>query len=155
MTGMYNSLMNKTGGDAAAAVASQGASIWAVLHAAHTLEDRVEEALGRAGLSTPKYSVLNALVETGEALSLSELATRLSCVRSNMTQLVDRLEADGLVKRVSDPHDRRAVKAAITEEGTARCAGGAAELEKVHAAFSANVSESDREALVRLLSAVK
>lgn len=152
---MYNSLMNKTGGDAAAAVASQGVSIWAVLHAAHTLEDRVEEALAKAGLSTPKYSVLNALVETGEALSLSELATRLSCVRSNMTQLVDRLEADGLVKRVSDPHDRRAVKAAITDEGTVRFTAGSAELEKLHTVFSASVSESDRDALVRLLSAVK
>jgi DNA-binding MarR family transcriptional regulator len=147
--------MNKTGGDAAVTVASQGVSIWAVLHAAHALEDRVEEALGRAGLSTPKYSVLNALVETGEALSLSELATRLSCVRSNMTQLVDRLEADGLVKRVSDPHDRRAVKAAITDEGTKRYTAGSAELEKLHAVFSAGVSESDRQALVRLLSVVK
>lgn len=152
---MYHSLMNNTGGDAAATVASQGASIWAILHAAHALEDRVEEALGRAGLSTPKYSVLNALMETGEALSLSDLAGRLSCVRSNMTQLVDRLETDGLVRRVSDPHDRRAVKAAITAGGKARYEAGTAELEQVHAAFSATVSESDRAALVRLLSAVK
>src|SRR5690242_14394994 len=132
---MYHSLMNNAGGDVAAAVASEGVSIWAVLHAAHTLEDKVEEALARAGLSTPKYSVLNALVETGEALSLSELAARLSCVRSNMTQLVDRLEADGLVKRVSDPHDRRAVRAAITSEGRARYDAGAREVEKLHQEF--------------------
>lgn len=152
---MYHSLMNNTSGDAAAGVAAQGASIWAVLHAAHTLEDKVEEALGRAGLSTPKYSVLNALVETGEALSLSELAARLSCVRSNMTQLVDRLEAEGLVKRVSDPHDRRAVKAAITEEGRARYEAGVKEVDKLHKDFAATVSESDRAALVRLLSAIE
>jgi DNA-binding MarR family transcriptional regulator len=152
---MYHSLMNNTGGDVAAAVAAQGASIWAILHAAHTLEDKVEEALGRAGLSTPKYSVLNALVETGHALSLSELAARLSCVRSNMTQLVDRLEADGLVKRVSDPHDRRAVKAAITDEGRARYEAGSKELDTLHQEFSATVEEADRAALVRLLSAIK
>jgi DNA-binding MarR family transcriptional regulator len=151
---MYHSLMNNTS-DAAATVANQGASIWAVLHAAHALEDKVEEALGRAGLSTPKYSVLNALVETGEALSLSELAARLSCVRSNMTQLVDRLESDGLVKRVSDPNDRRAVKAAITDEGRLRCQAGSSELDRVHQEFASSVSEQDREALVRLLSAVK
>jgi len=152
---MYNSLMNNMSGDAAAAVITQETSIWAVLHAAHTLEDRVEEALGRAGLSTPKYSVLNALVETGDALSLSELASRLSCVRSNMTQLVDRLEAEGLVKRVSDPHDRRAVKAAITEEGRARYEAGAKEVEALHKDFAATVSEADRAALVRLLSAIE
>ena len=34
-----------------------------------------------------------------------------------MTQLVDRLEADGLVRRVADPTDRRSVKAEITDEG--------------------------------------
>ena len=76
----------------------------------------------------PKYSVLSELVTAGQALSLSELASRLSCVRSNMTQLVDRLESDGLVKRVSDPHDRRAVKAAITDEGRSRCEAGSLEL---------------------------
>ena len=152
---MYHSLMNNTSGDATATVASPGASIWAVLHAAHTLEDKVEQVLGKAGLSTPKYSVLNALVETGEALSLSDLAARLSCVRSNMTQLVDRLEADGLVRRVSDPHDRRAVKAAITDEGRARYEAGVGELEKLHTDFSAGVSEADRAALVRVLSVIK
>lgn len=151
---MYHSLMNNTS-DAAATVANHGASIWAVLHAAHTLEDKVEEALGKAGLSTPKYSVLNALVETGEALSLSDLAARLSCVRSNMTQLVDRLETDGLVQRVSDPHDRRAVKAAITDEGRVRYEAGSAELDKVHQEFASSVSEADSQALVRLLSAIK
>ena len=152
---MYHSLMNNAVGDAAATVGSQGASIWAVLHAAHVLEDKVEEALGKAGLSTPKFSVLNALVETGEALSLSDLAARLSCVRSNMTQLVDRLEADGLVRRVSDPHDRRAVKAALTEEGRKRYESGAAELNDLHRDFSAGVSEEDRAALVRMLSVIK
>lgn len=151
---MYHSLMNNMGGDAGSAVET-GTSIWAVLHAAHTLEDKVEEALGRAELSTPKYSVLNALVETGEALSLSDLAARLSCVRSNMTQLVDRLEAEGLVKRVSDPHDRRAVKAAITDEGRVRYEAGAREVDKLHRDFAATVSESDRAALVRLLSAIE
>jgi DNA-binding MarR family transcriptional regulator len=152
---MYHSLMNNVGGDAAAAVETQGASIWAVLHAAHSLEDKVEEALARAGLSTPKYSVLNALVETGEALSLSDLASRLSCVRSNMTQLVDRLEADGFVKRVSDPHDRRAVKAEITEEGRTRFEAGAKEVDRLHKEFATMVSESDRAALVRVLSAIE
>ena len=148
---MYHSLMNNTG-DAATTVASQGASIWAVLHAAHALEDKVEEALGRAGLSTPKYSVLNALVETGEALSLSDLAARLSCVRSNMTQLVDRLEADGLVERVDDPADRRCVRAVLTELGAQRYEAGTEAIRKVQAALTAGVSAADRAHFLRILS---
>ena len=35
------------------------------------------------------------------------LAERLTCAKSNVTQLVDRLEADGLVRRKLDPSDRR------------------------------------------------
>jgi len=129
-------------------------AIFAVLHAARTLEDRVEDALERAGLSIPKYSVLNELVAAAEPLSLSELASRLSCVRSNMTQLVDRLEGEQLVRRVPDATDRRAVKAAITEEGRRRHEAGAEELAKLHREFSGNVSDGDREALLRVLSAL-
>ena len=39
-----------------------------------------------------------------------------------MTDVVDVLERDGLVKRVPDPEDRRSVLAVLTEEGLARVA---------------------------------
>ena len=139
----------------AVAKGTSDTTIFELLHAAHALEDRVEVALSKAGLSMPKYSVLTALVETGEPVSLSELATRLSCVRSNMTQLVDRLEAEGLVRRVDDPADRRIVKAAITESGRAKQSLGVERINELHRDFSANVVHSDRAAVGRLLSALK
>ena len=140
---------------AAIAKGTSDTTIFELLHAAHALEDRVEVALSKAGLSMPKYSVLTALVETGEPVSLSELATRLSCVRSNMTQLVDRLEAEGLVRRVDDPADRRIVKAAITESGRAKQSLGLERIKELHRDFSTNVVDSDRAAVGRLLSALK
>jgi DNA-binding MarR family transcriptional regulator len=150
---MYNSYINymlpaetSTGDDT---------TIFALLDAAHALEDRLESALNRAGLSTPKYSVLKALVASDGPLSLSDLASELSCVRSNMTQLVDRLEADGLVKRVDDPADRRVVKAAITEEGKRRQEAGANEIDALHREFAARVDAADRAALQRLLAVLK
>ena len=129
-------------------------SIFSLLHAAHALEAKVEDALERAGLSSPKYAVLSALTTASAPLSLSELATELSCVRSNMTQLVDRLEADGLVRRVHCPEDRRLVRAEITQEGRTRHSNGAAELAKLHQAFAAKVRPDDRAAVERLLSAL-
>ncbi|HEY4303283.1 MAG TPA: MarR family transcriptional regulator [Gemmatimonadaceae bacterium] len=129
-------------------------SIFALLEAAHALEAKVEAALERAGLSSPKYSVLSALVASQRPLSLSELANELSCVRSNMTQLVDRLESDGLVRRVHCPNDRRLVHAEITDEGRARQANGADEIAQLHRDFSAKVQPDDRAALERLLSAL-
>jgi DNA-binding MarR family transcriptional regulator len=133
---------------------SSDTTIFSLLHAAHALEDKLEETLNGVGLSTPKYSVLNELNSAGTPLSLSDLAARLSCVRSNMTQLVDRLEGDGLVKRVDDPADRRGVKAAITEEGQARYEVGYAEVARLHEDFAASVGDEDKAALRRLLTAL-
>ena len=143
---MYHSAMNDRAGKA------PDTTIFSLLHAAHALEDRVETALQNAGLSTPKYSVLSALVAAGEPLSLSELANRLSCVRSNMTQLVDRLESEELVRRVDDPKDRRIVKASITDAGRERQEAGAERIEQLHQDFAASVKEEDRAALGRLLT---
>ena len=98
---MYNSYVNNTDGQDPAKSPAADTTIFSVIHAAHALEEKLEDALEKAELSMPKFSVLNELVSAGEALSLSELASRLSCVRSNMTQLVDRLEADGLVRRTA------------------------------------------------------
>ena len=152
---MYNSYVNNTGGRASTKGAAADTTIFSVIHAAHALEDKLEEALERAELSMPKFSVLNELVSAGEALSLGELASRLSCVRSNMTQLVDRLEADGLVRRVACPTDRRSVKAEITEAGRVRQADGTKEVTRLQDEVAASVPVEDRATLVRLLAHLK
>ena len=101
-----------------------------------------------------KFSVLSQLVAAGEPLALGELAGRLSCVRSNMTQLIDRLEADGLVRRVSCPTDRRSVKAEISELGRERQAHAAAEVAKVNAEVAGLVEPEHHAALERLTQAL-
>ena len=74
-----------------------------LLDAARSIQERLERALEGVGLSSAKYQALEALAQARAPLTLGELAGRLRCVRSNITQLVDRLEADGLVRRVDDP----------------------------------------------------
>jgi DNA-binding MarR family transcriptional regulator len=133
---------------------SSDQTIFALLHAAHALEAKVEAELEAVGLSGPKFSVLSELVKAGEPLPLSELASRLSCVRSNMTQLVDRLEADGLVQRVACPSDRRSVKAEITYLGRERQAAGMIQVGRLHEAFAAAVPSADRGAIERMLKAL-
>jgi len=91
--------------------------LFAVLHAAGVLESRVESRLSEAGLSMAKLAALRQLTLAGESLPLGQLAERLACVKSNVTQLVDRLEADGLVSREGDPSDRRSRLAVMTEAG--------------------------------------
>ena len=129
--------------------------MYPLLHAAHVLEKRLEDALASVELSLPKYGALTVLVQASEPISLSELANRLTCVRSNITQLVDRLENDGLVRRVDDPADRRAKRAEVTALGLRRQAAGERQVALVRDALARTVADQDRTALLAALSAIR
>ena len=113
---MHSSVMNDNSSPTIP-TAESGAFLFRVLGAAREVQMRLESALDEIGLSPAKAGVLKALVKAGEPMPLSELATCNKCVRSNVTQLVDRLEADGLVRRIADPDDRRVTLAELTLEG--------------------------------------
>jgi DNA-binding MarR family transcriptional regulator len=125
------------------------------LQIAQAIEERLEEALEGVDLSLAKYSAIKHLALTDEPLSLSEMATRLVCVRSNISQLVDRLESDGLVRRVEDPRDRRCVRAALTDLGRERQDTGSRRLETVREEILEVLSEIDRGALERALERLR
>jgi DNA-binding MarR family transcriptional regulator len=122
-----------------------------VIGAAHEVEGRLEGALGAVGLSLAKLNVLKALADRDEPLPLSHLADRCCCVRSNITQLVDRLEAERLVERLPDPADRRSVRAALTPAGRERHAEAVRIVGETERQVFAGLGEEDRQALARLL----
>jgi len=129
--------------------------MFSLIAAAHSVEQRVEAAMEEVGLSSAKFSALTHLVDAGEALSLSECAKRMTCVRSNITQLMDRLEAEGLVRRVDDPNDRRGVRASVTPLGIERQAAGAKQMAQVHKEFAKTLAGADRDALGRVLGSIR
>ncbi len=128
---------------------------FALMHAGRRVEARLEEALAGVKLSGAKHAALSVLVTQDQPISLSELAEKLTCVRSNITQLVDRLEADGLVKRIDDPADRRAVRAEVTRLGRERHAAGAKLVNAVLQAVAKELAAVDPKVLKRALDAVQ
>ena len=52
-------------------------------------------------------------------LSIGDLGASLLAPSGNISSLLDRMEADGLVKRVADPADRRRFMIRLTEKGLA------------------------------------
>jgi DNA-binding MarR family transcriptional regulator len=116
---------------------------------------RLEEALKSVGLSAAKYHVLSQLAESAEPVPLRQLAAVQECVPSNMTTLVDRLEADGLVRRVDDASDRRSKRAELTELGREKAAAGARVVAEVESAFAESLGPTERLALEKVLSALK
>lgn len=77
-------------------------------------EDFEDAAAGHA-LTGAQARLLSLL--SLEPLPMRKLARKLKCEPSNVTGIVDRLEARGLVERRPDPADRRVKVAAATEEG--------------------------------------
>ena len=141
----------------ATTAASKGAeaTLASFLDTADRLYERIGAALGRVGLSYPKYELLEHLKDNGEPVSLGVLAEGQSCARSNITQLVDKLELEGLVRRVADPDDRRGIRAELTEAGAERVAEGRTQLDVVIAEFAASFSAKERLELGQLLQKVR
>ncbi|MGW0913886.1 MarR family winged helix-turn-helix transcriptional regulator [Streptomyces sp. NPDC002784] len=77
--------------------------------------EEYEEAAGTHALTGAQARLLGLL--SLEPLPMRKLAQRLKCEPSNVTGIVDRLEARGLVERRPDPADRRVKVAAATQEG--------------------------------------
>jgi DNA-binding MarR family transcriptional regulator len=83
------------------------------------LEALQKESLGTFDLSFVEYSVLRLLARAGAAhqLSPSRLAEQVVRTTGAVTKILDRLERRGLLERVPDPTDRRALLVGLTDEG--------------------------------------
>ncbi len=100
----------------------EGPSSWPLLLTAHAvLTGIIEKQLADADLpGLAWYDVLWSLERApAQQLRMHELAHYVVLSRSNMTRLVDRLEAAGLIRRESDPDDRRGAFAVLTSAGAA------------------------------------
>lgn len=111
------------------------------------LETRLDEALEPTGLTASQWGVLRALAEADAPLPLGEIAAKLACVKSNATQLADRLEAQHLVERVANPLDRRSTQAALTGAGRAKYEEGARIVTAFEARYLEPLDERERAAL--------
>lgn len=84
----------------------------------HLAEVISRSAAGDGARGADVAAILLPLAEAdGQRLRMHELAERSHLTPSGLTRRVDRLEADGLVRRVSCPADRRGSHARLTPLG--------------------------------------
>ncbi|UQA96864.1 MarR family winged helix-turn-helix transcriptional regulator [Streptomyces halobius] len=86
-------------------------------------------------------------------MPMRTLADLLACDASNVTGIVDRLAARGLVRREPDPADRRVKRVMLTEQGEETVRRIRSELMSNLTGLE-NLGEEDRRSFQRLLSAV-
>jgi DNA-binding MarR family transcriptional regulator len=79
----------------------------------------LEDTVASHGLAHAEYKLLLQLRAEGseQGLSAGDLSRALVMSSGGMTNLLDRLEQDGLVRRGSDPADRRGVLVTLTAKG--------------------------------------
>ena len=94
--------------------------VWRAFLRAHAgITRQLEKELAaEARLPLAWYDLLLQLVEAPQRrLRMAELADRVLLSRSGLTRLVDRLEAEGLVRRVPSPDDARGTYTVLTDAG--------------------------------------
>jgi DNA-binding MarR family transcriptional regulator len=85
---------------------------------ADVLARSMEEAVKPAGLSNAQYNVLRILRGAGSSgLACREIGQRMISHDPDVTRLLDRLEARGLVARSREKGDRRVISTRITKRG--------------------------------------
>jgi DNA-binding MarR family transcriptional regulator len=102
------------------------------------------------GLEPRAYAVMKALSED-DGRSQRELSTQLGIHRNVMVSVVDKLERDGLVKRMPHPRDRRAFAVTLTDQARDLLpkldAQGIAQQDEI----TASLTDAERTAVLRHL----
>ena len=116
---------------------------------------RMEAELAANGhdLNFSQYITLKTLAH-GPA-GVTELARAAYLHPGGMTRLLDKLEERGLLARESVPGDRRALQIMLTDAGRAMWEDISPSAQRVHDCAMANLSDTEREQLLRLLCQVR
>jgi MarR family 2-MHQ and catechol resistance regulon transcriptional repressor len=87
-----------------------------LLRASRAVLSRVEPRLAAHGLTPTQLGVLEAVLHKGP-LTQRDLGRKVLTSAGNMTDVIDKLEARGLVQRMRCPEDRRSVRVVLTACG--------------------------------------
>ena len=107
------------------------------------------------GTTLPRFDVMAALYRRREGVTMSDLSRMLLVSNGNATAVVDRLEADGFVRRSPSDTDRRTVFAALTPEGLAQFEVYAAEHEAEVNRIFGGLTEAELDQLSDLLKRMR
>ena len=104
-------------------------AVTSVMRAQQILLAQLDAMLRPYGITFSRYEALVLLMYSkAGSLPLSKIGERLQVHATSVTNVIDRLEAAGLVRREPNPRDGRGVLAVITDEGRAVAAKATADL---------------------------
>ena len=137
--------------------AKQKLRLWLrLLRASRAIEAELRARLRVSfGTTLPKFDVMAALARKGAGMTMTELSRFLMVSNGNVTGIIDRLVADGLVVRLAHAGDRRATFVRLTPRGGQQFAAMA----KAHEAWIdellGGMGREDTDSLVDLLGTIR
>ncbi|HVF41829.1 MAG TPA: MarR family transcriptional regulator [Pyrinomonadaceae bacterium] len=127
-----------------------------MLRTVERLSRGVAETLAGAELTPTQYNALRILRGAGDAgASCTEVSDRMVTKDSDVTRLLDRLEARGLISRGRAEEDRRRVVARITDEGLRVLGELDGPVAETHRRQLGHLSETQLATLGKLLNAAR
>lgn len=97
--------------------------VWGLLYQTFTaVFKETERALAAAGISGPQAFALDCLKHGTSPMIPARLASYMGQESQSLTGLLDRMEAQGWIRRVRDLPDRRSLRIELTAEGEAKLA---------------------------------
>src|SRR5689334_25304851 len=104
-------------------------AVTSIMRAQQILIAHLDGLLRPYGITFSRYEALVLLVHSANgSLPLSKIGERLQVHATSVTNVIDRLEAAGLVRRAPNPRDGRGTFAVITEDGRAVATKATADL---------------------------
>jgi DNA-binding MarR family transcriptional regulator len=144
------------------ALAPSGASkerlrLWIrLLRATHTIEAELRERLKtRFDTTLPRFDVMAALYRVPEGMLMSDLSRFLLVSNGNLTGIVNRLSADGLIARTTRNGDRRTSVVRLTKAGMAAFQTMAVEHEAWIGELLHRVGEEEARRLAAMLKSFR
>lgn len=127
-----------------------------VARTAEYLTSAISSVLKAADLTLTQYNVLRILRGAGsEGLSCSEVGERMVTKESDITRLLDRVEARGFISRERPANNRRLVVARITDEGQDVLANLDAPVDELNRSLVGHLGIKKQSNLNDLLEAVR
>jgi DNA-binding MarR family transcriptional regulator len=120
-----------------------------------TIEKDVRRRLAELGATLPRFDVLAALDRHPEGMTMGGLSQALLVSNGNVTQLVQKLAKDKLVRIAPSPADRRASIVRLTPRGSEEFAGLAAAHHDWIDGLVADMDGEARETLYQALGELK
>lgn len=91
---------------------------WLLCHQTFNLVSKCEDVMfAKAGTTTQQHAVLMAIKYINDPVKPTDVASWLDRNTNAITLIIDRMERDGLVKRVRDLRDRRSLRLIMTQKG--------------------------------------